>query len=265
MPPKRPRNLRTSTKSLADWDETPETTPAAETDTDSTTKKVELADLLEYQKLRRQIKRGIDIETLSKGTRHKSQPQEPAFQDVTTAATGRSLSGAFTLQTNKLDANTHMMAFIEKEMKRHRGTDDPEADEAAVDADDIYRLPEHLQAVSQKPVAEGNVAMAAKMLTSIQEVDLGRDSKIRNIVETDRVVSQISKKDEGHRGSRRVAGSKDLAANPRGSSAPRDAEAEMTGHGHGAGRYKRMHDSSERSSKATDDIVLQRFKKRMRR
>ncbi|KAJ2706390.1 hypothetical protein FB645_001662 [Coemansia sp. IMI 203386] len=291
MPPRRPRNLRTSAKSSWDDDSTDRkekdndlatskelTQPSMDKpnngQTESSSKapaqpnplKVDIDDLRELQRLKRQRQRGLDVATLGKANgsnrlqgKHSSsssfKPKSSLGTESHTAdgtaiddahgQSTRSLSNAFTAQTNKLDADKYMMEFIEKEMKRYRGSDDSQASDAqAPDPDDLYQVPEHLRIVKQKPLNEGNVAMAAKMLTSIQEVDLGKEAKIRNIRETDRAVSLLAKS----------------------SSAVRDpALDEISSRISSPAKGKRHADHSDRSSKATDDVVMQRFKKRMRR
>ncbi|KAJ2471752.1 hypothetical protein GGI02_002060 [Coemansia sp. RSA 2322] len=288
MPPRRPRNLRSSNKSASEWDDevaSPDssTNVPAQLDTNthkgnggpsddgSSTPRVGLDDLLEFQKYRRQKHQGIDVDTLAKAERKRSQHsknQQPTNdgneEDEVADATGRpaglsttrSLSGAFTVQTNKLDANKHMMEYIETEMGKHRGApsagqDCPAADqgrEAAKlqdpSADDLYQVPKHLRIVEERPVSEGNVAMASKMLTSIQEVDLGAESKARNARATNKIVSGLSQTGSSSGGSPRTD--------------PLDRQQSNT-------RFRTLNNSSDRSSKATDDIALQRFKKRMRR
>ncbi|KAJ1964210.1 hypothetical protein GGI12_001563 [Dipsacomyces acuminosporus] len=290
MPPKRPRSLRSSRKSLADWDESfaEEKTESRDKSplqqdqkadsTGSETAKVDLEDLVEFQRSRRQKQRGIGVEQLAKGERRKTskRPFTPASRpggtgqgaeddgDNDAEASGtkperrsatRSLDGAFTAQTNKLDVNKHMMAYIENEMSRRSGGGgiadgaEKEAEDNAAarqhpSIDELYQVPDHLQVVDAKPVSEGNVAMAAKMLTSIPEVDLGAESRIQNIRATNKVVARMAEGLEG-------------------------AGTQQNAHFHepspASARYKRFNDPSDRASKATDDIVLQRFKKRMRR
>ncbi|KAJ1854070.1 hypothetical protein GGH12_004752 [Coemansia sp. RSA 1822] len=225
MPPKRPRNLRTSRTS--EWDE-PADPSAKSTDTDPP---IDPADLLEYQKLRTLKPRGIDSSSLAKGERKKKLSKAPS--DESTPKPTRSLDGAFTQQNNKLDANKHMLAFIEHEMQRNQGTANTD-DAGERLEDDLYAVPSHLRVVEERPVREGNVAMASKMLTSIQEVDLGAEAKSQNASATTMALTK---------------------------SQPQKARNDM----HGSSRYRRQTNPSDRSTRATDDAVLQRFKKRMRR
>ncbi|KAJ2490150.1 hypothetical protein IWW37_003418 [Coemansia sp. RSA 2050] len=268
MPPKRPRNLRRTNKDAANWEDNTLPTLTATThiessaggDKDGPPSAVGIDDLLEFQKFWRQRQRGLDIGTLAKGERKKSRPSKGSVEHFDEEdegegsgrpeglSTARSLSGAFTVQTNKLDANKHMMEYIEAEMSKHRGvagSDAAGADTSSdtkgsrgLPADDLYQVPEHLRVVSERPVSEGNVAMAAKMLTSIQEVDLGAASKARNARATNIVVSEL----------------------------PHTPSSSLAGPLPGSNtRYQKVNDPSDHSSKATDDIVLERFKKRMRR
>ncbi|ORX68689.1 6PF2K-domain-containing protein [Linderina pennispora] len=192
-------NLRKTKTSAADWDE-----PAAEP---STKPEVPLDDLVEFRQYR-QRHRGIDTEALAKG-----DPSQADGDDGEKKAP--MLDSAFAAETNTVDVNKHMMA----------GNPTAQAEPDA--EDDLYQMPEHLKVVEEKPVSEGNVAMASTMLTSIPE-------------ETESLVARMSS--ERSRDNSRVLGAVGSAV-----------------------RYKKVHDPSERSSKATDDITMQKFKKRMRR
>ncbi|KAJ2746382.1 hypothetical protein GGI20_001378 [Coemansia sp. BCRC 34301] len=260
MPPKRPRNLRRVNKDDTDWENDGNAIAecSASATKDGQPGAVGLDDLLEFQRFRRQRQRGLEAGALAKGERKRNQAPNP--QEASRAgnvdeddegepsgrpeglSTARSLSGAFTVQTNKLDANKHMMEYIETEMNKHRGVSAAIASTTAgagLSVDDLYQVPKHLRVVDERPVSEGNVAMATRMLTSIQEVDLGAESKARNARATNIVVTELSH-------------------TPSGSAIDPLSPSSNT-------RYRKGNDPSDRSSKATDDVVLQRFKKRMRR
>ena len=87
----------------------------------------------------------------------------------------------FTQQTNALDVDKHMMAYIEENMKLRRGPD------AQLDADkntssssskrqdpeeDLYQLPEKYKTQAPRPQEEGSLTNSLSMLTAIPEVDL---------------------------------------------------------------------------------------------
>ncbi|KAJ2512409.1 hypothetical protein H4217_006905 [Coemansia sp. RSA 1939] len=265
----------------------------------STDGEVSLDDLREFQKYRRHKQRGIDVEALAHGERRKrlanarlvrkdigggskTHPEEGGVgerDDDNDGTAARSLSGAFTAQTNKLDANKHMMSYIEREMAKHRSGagQDANGHDSAREAnprilqstkgehgnnsnddngndDDPYCVPSHLNVIDKKPLSEGNVAMAAKMLTSIQEVDLGTESRAKNIRETNRIVSRLERGTPGggHQGAETTTG-------------PNPNTHPSSVHSSSGVKFRKHADISDRSSKATDDMVLQRFKKRMRR
>ncbi|KAJ2767368.1 hypothetical protein IWQ56_003358 [Coemansia nantahalensis] len=282
MPPKRPRNLRSGGRSTDSWGDVSDKQPSltdgpaeagSPAGADGATKTVvDVEDLLAYRKAHLQRQRGVATETLVRGERKgkqaKRQPdggsaaphdngddKDDDDDDVGNGSgqakkhtMARSLDGAFTVQTNKLDANKHMMAYIESEMRRrqHGGSDGRGEGEAAgasgpAGADDLYQVPLHLRVVDERPLAEGNVAMAAKMLTSIQEVDLGAGSKARAARATDQALAQRTRRPDDGDG-----GAPDQQP-PSGA------------------WYRRPHDAPSRSSRASDDAALQRFKKRMRR
>ncbi|KAI9466534.1 hypothetical protein LPJ78_002195 [Coemansia sp. RSA 989] len=252
MPPKRPRNLR-KPRNVADWEAPADKqehsaagSAQATASTDETA--IDPADLLEYQRIRAKKNRGIDVDALAKyshkkRTSSKHTDKRSAVEDddgeKKRSKLSQSLEGAFTQQTNKLDANKHMMAYIESEMRRRRACsaeDGHVSEDDAADTDDPYHMPDHLQVVGQQPVAEGSVAMASKMLTSIQEVELGAEPKIRNALATDQALAQ--------------------PARLQSSSSEEPLNTRFKHHGSKAGG---------RHTRATDDAVLQRFKKRMRR
>ncbi|KAJ1946314.1 hypothetical protein FBU59_002058 [Linderina macrospora] len=231
MPPRRPRNLRKTRASATDWDE-PATDPSVKGE-------VGLDDLVEFRQYQ-QKHRGIDTETLAKGERSNKRKKTNQHDSTNTDddPKPRTLDSAFAAETNTVDVNKHMMAYIEKEMDKRKPTKQTEPDAE----DDLYRIPDHLQVVELKAVNEGNVAMASAMLTSIPEVDLGRSAMIRNIRETESLVAKMTDNGRAAKDGGRVVGT-----------------AGSTN------RFKKMHDPSERSSRATDDITMQKFKKRMRR
>ncbi|KAJ2528078.1 hypothetical protein EV175_007487, partial [Coemansia sp. RSA 1933] len=103
--------------------------------------RISLDDLREFQKYRRHKQRGVDVDSLARGERRKRQLKSETASDGSgrdnkdysdgkagdkdvggDGTVSRSLSGAFTAQTNKLDANKHMMSFIEKEMEKHQSS-----------------------------------------------------------------------------------------------------------------------------------------------
>ncbi|WVR05140.1 hypothetical protein IAU60_002152 [Kwoniella sp. DSM 27419] len=102
----------------------------------------------------------------------------------------------FTQRTNALDVDKHMMAYIESELVKRRGgaaasgesKDDP--NEPYDPQADLYKLAEKYRFESKKGAKkeddEGNVTNSLGMLTSIPEVDLGMDNRLRNIEMTEK-------------------------------------------------------------------------------
>lgn len=120
-------------------------------------------------------------------------------------------SNHFTQQTNTLDVDKHMMAYIEEELQRRRkdaiaaGTvESSEPILKGLDAiasldprDELYKIAEKYR-INKKPVVEGNVTLSATMLTSIPEVDLGIDNRIRNFEATEKAKRQLTEQRAAH-------------------------------------------------------------------
>ncbi|OBZ70182.1 hypothetical protein A0H81_09691 [Grifola frondosa] len=121
-------------------------------DTQEGDAKLDVADLIELRKLRR-AREGIDVAKLSKGDakKRKKRPRE-GQEDQGGLKKGADLNNDndeerrgdegkksvrtnnFTQQTNTLDVDKHMMAFIEENMKLRRGTsDDSKKDDGPAD------------------------------------------------------------------------------------------------------------------------------------
>jgi len=122
--------------------------------------------------------------------------------------------GNFQGETGTVDVDKHMMAYIEAEMSRRRaeaaaansamseraGFEQP-IDEGTVrrailnPEDELYKIAEQYKELQKKPVItekeEGNVTLSAAMLSSIPEVDLGVESKLKNIEETERAKRMV--------------------------------------------------------------------------
>lgn len=97
----------------------------------------------------------------------------------------------FTHQTGIVDVDKHMMAYIERELKKRRGQEagadfDAEKELAALDPrDELFKVAEKYLIEPKRDEEEGNVATSSAMLTSIPEVDLGIDSRLKNIEATE--------------------------------------------------------------------------------
>lgn len=97
----------------------------------------------------------------------------------------------FTHQTGIVDVDKHMMAYIERELKKRRGQEagadfDADKELAALDPrDELFKVAEKYLIEPKRDEEEGNVATSSAMLTSIPEVDLGIDSRLKNIEATE--------------------------------------------------------------------------------
>lgn len=197
-------------------------------------------------------------------------------------------SNNFTQQTNALDVDKHMMSYIEDNMrKRHGGTkdDDEKKDEPWDPLAELFRVdpifaskanakPETSKSSStpaapkKKDNEEGSVTNSATMLTAIPEVDLGMDTRLKNIEDTEKAKRTAA--DLKHE--RQRVDKDDLVAGRfyRGqdkSKLKTDEErlrsAMAVEMGNAPDPSKRHEHRSQRKELATDDIAMERFKKRM--
>ncbi|GAA6001945.1 telomere length and silencing 1 family protein, partial [Rhodotorula paludigena] len=125
----------------------------------------------------------------------------------------------FTGQTNTVDVDKHMLAYIDAELAKRRNpssTDpsDPSSSYAAGPSkpldprDELYRVAERYQfadvAAQEKSKKardddEGNVTLSASMLMGIPEVDLGIDTKLKNIEATELAKRQLHEQQAARR------------------------------------------------------------------
>ncbi|KAI8144723.1 hepatocellular carcinoma-associated antigen 59-domain-containing protein [Fennellomyces sp. T-0311] len=238
-----------------------------------------IEDLQELRRLRRRHG-GIDTEKLSKGSqktkKKKEAPSDPwklltgglVDKDaVRNGGRGDDEEGTekklkldtFTTQTNALDVDKHMMAYIEAEMRKRRG--DGHGDEKQTETrrnkdglvdiyEELYMLPERLR-VQQKHVEEGSVQLSTQMLTAIPEVDLGIDVRLKNIEDTERAKRKYmdeQQEDNGKEGSNSADELDEVPANY-------EKQIQKPDH----------RSRSDKRQTATDEIVAERFKKRMRK
>ncbi|WWC69315.1 uncharacterized protein I206_103253 [Kwoniella pini CBS 10737] len=264
---------------------------ALEGEEDDTGRTIE--DLVLLRKLRKsQSQQGIDLEKLNRGEqakKGKNKKKELDAGEKFGLQAGPSRAGEdkddegddnekakrlvrsnnFTQQTNALDVDKHMMAYIEAELAKTRGesaTDDNKSavKEAYDPQAELYKIAERYK-VGEKTKKktqddEGNVTNSLGMLTSIPEVDLGMDNRLRNIEMTEKAKREMLE----HR--------KQAAAE----AAERENEAED----YAAARFHRPHQRvasdiyaiqearraeaglAPRTENATDEQVYDRFKKR---
>ncbi|TFK55638.1 hypothetical protein OE88DRAFT_1652042 [Heliocybe sulcata] len=257
--------------------------------------KVDLEDLIEFRKLRR-AREGIDVTKLNKGEakkRKKRAPEEEEPQgglragastkeappeeeeeeeDQAVKARKAVRSNNFTQQTNALDADKHMMAYIEENMKLRYGRPEDEEDQDKGPADpyaELYRLSERYK-VEKKAAEEGSVTSSVAMLTAIPEVDLGMDVRLKNIEDTEKMKRMVAeqkkeRKSGANNDEEHLAASRFFRPNFKPKSDAdimRDAKMEAMGL---LPQEENSRSHSNRPQMATDEMVMERFKKRMRK
>ncbi|KAF8326423.1 hepatocellular carcinoma-associated antigen 59-domain-containing protein [Amanita rubescens] len=228
--------------------------------------KLPLAELIELRKLRR-AREGIDVTKLQKGDGELGGLQkgvrdndEDEMEDLTIKTRRVIRSNNFTQQTNALDVDKHMMAYIEENLKiRSRpreddggngGPDDPQ--------EELYKLSE-------------SVTTSMSMLTAIPEVDLGMDARLKNIEETEKAKRVVAEERQERR--KAVANDEEHLVATRfyrpnlkaksDADILRDAKLEAMGLPPQDDMPKKSH--YEKPQMATDELVMERFKKRMRK
>jgi len=257
-----------------------------------------VAELLELRKFRR-ARQGIDATKLTKGDgkkKRRRKPEEDADMPEGGLQPGAQVSdddsdsedpgdktakmrravraNNFTQQTNALDVDKHMLAYIEENMKLRRGraqqSNDSNSDSAPGGStqEDLFNNLDPRYKVERKPGEEGSVTNSLSMLTAIPEVDLGMDTRLRNIEETEKAKLSLSHgrsrdrkqpDDEAHlvatrfyRPSLRAKSDADII---------RDARREALG----LPPAVEEEDRARGPRMATDEMVMERFKKRMRK
>lgn len=214
---------------------------------------------------------GVDSQLLNTGEHSGAEHVAREFEDrrrEVPSAPQRLIHTNFHSETGKAHVDKHMMAYIEGEMRR-RGEGHAKAESQEVSQrvphpdDDLYQLAERYQ-VLVKEAAEreshrgvqrdkhrsvdegGNPILSAAMLSSVPEVDLGVDARLQNIEATEKAKRELYEKrrapevsDDDTYTPVRFAGAHTSHANP-------------------------THGSSRRREYATDERVVQRFRKRQR-
>lgn len=250
-------------------------------------KDLSLADLVERRKWRRS-RQGIDADKLVKGNVKKgpesdeeeqtglgkrSSAREDEDDNTETQARKVVRTNNFTQQTNALDVDKHMMAYIEENLKvRSRPRDGESAGRPIDPQEDLYRIADRWKVDKTKPAVgdEGSVTNSMSMLTAIPEVDLGMDTRLRNIEETEKAKRVVAEERQDRRKSSSKEGqfvdSRFYPHNPNAKSDAdilRDAKLEAMGFPPQADHPRQS--NQDRVQMATDELVMERFKKRMRK
>ncbi|KAJ7437144.1 hepatocellular carcinoma-associated antigen 59-domain-containing protein [Mycena galericulata] len=241
---------------------------------------LDLNDLIELRRLRK-ARQGIDAAKLNKGDARKKKkrpreeeeaehgglrkiaapiPEDEEDDEERDARARRVVrSNNFTQQTNALDVDKHMMAYIEENLKvRGRPRDEDEANTGPADPQEaLYRIADRWKVDKQKPTRT--------------TVDLGMDTRLKNIEETEKAKRVVA---EGRQEQRKKANNDEehlVAARfyrpnlktKSDADILRDAKLEAMGMPVQDDQPRRTnHDGAQM---ATDELVMERFKKRMRK
>nr|CDI57080.1 conserved hypothetical protein [Melanopsichium pennsylvanicum 4] len=172
------------------------------------------------------------------------------------------------------------MAYIEEEMKKRTGRsalpsdldgtamrralDDPE-DSLYAMAERYKELQRSIKSEQTQEEREGNVALSAAMLSSIPEVDLGIHSRMKNIEETERAKREFYKKRkkegavDAPTADEAYANARFQRARPRANNLDFQHRPAEGSHGAAGG------DRGARKQMATDQLAVDRFRKRQRK
>ncbi|KAI1318857.1 hypothetical protein EDD11_005703 [Mortierella claussenii] len=207
-------------------------------------------------------------------------------QEEGEAAKSTGVLNSFTKQTNTLDVDKHMMKYIEEEMKKRRGEaagseENTEEQNGNFNGDTDILDELGIKRTAPKPEQEGNVQLSTTMLTAIPEVDLGMEARLKNIEETERAKRKLyeertattinpgrfsqpayipsDRERISHHQQNNRRNNNNIQNNDSGSGSNHRFQNTYGNHNGqnnrgGAGR-----------GMATDDLVMERFKKRMRR
>ncbi|KAL9939372.1 hypothetical protein V8E36_002185 [Tilletia maclaganii] len=215
------------------------------------------------------------------------------------AGSKRIVRNNFQGETNIVDVDKHMMAYIEEEMRKRSGRGGssdvnlPSAEQVRAaltnPEDELYRVAEKYRDLQTKKVPreeeEGNVTLSTTMLTSIPEIDLGMDVRLKNIEETEKAKRLLADQRKAN-GGRRDENDDQFAAarfyRPKYSTQSDVDALKMAREGidptaeinppHGGGGASsssgrgggRSGGGGDRRAMATDEMVMERFKKRQR-
>ncbi|KDN50411.1 hypothetical protein K437DRAFT_293618 [Tilletiaria anomala UBC 951] len=188
-------------------------------------------------------------------------------------------------ETGTIDVDKHMMAFIEEQMAKRRAEQHGGSESAATGLiesdvrkailnpeDELYKIAEQYKDLQKSRITEneeGNVTLSAAMLTSIPEYDLGIETKLKNIEETERAKKTLYEQRHGL-----TRAKKDNQAADEPFAAARfmrsraivasDATALRNARLEAAGEAIPAQQQRDRKEMATDQLVMDRFKKRQR-
>ncbi|KAJ3221960.1 hypothetical protein HDU81_010222 [Chytriomyces hyalinus] len=184
--------------------------------------------------------------------------------------------GGFAAASNTMDTEKKMQEFIEQELsKRRQGASDPST-ELSASNDTLSTIEDGANGPqldeAQKPQSEGNVSFSAAMLTSIPVVDLGISTKLDNIEATEKARRDLMEKKKQLKDVDALTGPMNSGASVRFYKNKPHEDRHASDRNAG-GDHKSKPDSNaekgdsgkrkfDRRTMATDDLVMDKFKKR---
>jgi len=160
-----------------------------------------IQEAMEIRKFRKRPD-GMETKELSIGEENKKpvEEEEEQKEPISKTFSDTGIVSSFKTQTNYMDTEKLMNKYIEDEIRKNRGEDvekdEEEEDElqqsttATDDFNTMYEIPDNLK-IKEKHIVEDNVTTSLSMLTSIQEVDLGIENKLKNIEATEKARKKL--------------------------------------------------------------------------
>ncbi|KAG5648772.1 hypothetical protein DXG03_000121 [Asterophora parasitica] len=244
----------------------------------------------DVRKKKKRVREEGDEGGLRKGAAPRPEDEEEDDEEKEARARRVVRANNFTQQTNALDVDKHMcagstcsvyyqalirlrMAYIEENLKiRSKPRDDSDDDEKGPPdpQEALYALADRWKVDKQKPAEDGSVTNSLTMLTAIPEVDLGMDARLKNIEETEKAKRVVAEERQDRRkpfnDEEHLAASRFYRPNLKAKSDAdilRDAKLEAMGLPPQDDQPRQS--NNERQQMATDELVMERFKKRMRK
>ncbi|GAQ87028.1 hypothetical protein KFL_003260110 [Klebsormidium nitens] len=222
---------------------------AAESDDDE--EELDVRSALEETKYLQRLRergKGIDAEKLGTGAKAKEATEVPPEEAPNDSE--HALLDTFKQETTVTVEDPAMQRYIEEELAKRRGTAVQKA-EQATNENELFMTPEHLRVRKR-----GDVDLGSSWTTGIVEVQLPVDYKLKNIEETEAAKKQLA---EQSRGDKSRLGSS-IPANY--STDYHQRGKEFANNRRGPPQGKAHNASGEKGLAATDDMVLERFRKR---
>jgi len=165
-----------------------------------------IQEAMEIRKFRKRPE-GMETKDLSIGGENQrpiDEEEEKESEQVSKNFSDTGIVSSFKTQTNYMDTEKLMNKYIEDEIRKKRGEkvekeeedeEDIQQNTATDEFNNMYEIPENLK-IKEKFIKEDNVTTSLSMLTSIQEVDLGIENKLKNIEETEKATKKLEEENK---------------------------------------------------------------------